>query len=69
MSKQHSIWVIVIFAVGTTTATIAPFLAQLTYGTIAVQGPEKRVTLAVSGDNIYIAWITNKTGNDQVMFR
>ena len=42
---------------------------QLTYGTIAVQGPESRVTLAVSGDNIYIAWITNKTGNDQVMFR
>ena len=42
---------------------------QLTYGTIAVQGPESRVTLAVSGDNIYIAWITNRTGNDQVMFR
>ena len=34
-----------------------------------MQGPESRVTLAVSGDNIYIAWITNKTGNDQVMFR
>ena len=73
MNKQHTTWVIIIFAVGTTTYTIAPFLAQLTtqltYGTIAVQGPESRVTLAVSGDNIYIAWITNKTGNDQVMFR
>jgi hypothetical protein len=72
MNKQHTIWVI-IFAVGTTTSTIALFLAQptsqLTYGTIAVQGPESRVTLAVSGDNIYIAWITNRTGNDQVMFR
>lgn len=73
MNKQHTTWVIVIFAVGTTTSTIALFLAQLTaqltYGSIAVQGPESRVTLAVSGDNIYIAWITNKTGNDQVMFR
>jgi hypothetical protein len=73
MNKQHTIWVIIIFAVGTTTSTIALFLAQLTpqltYGTIAVQGPESRVTLAVSGDNIYIAWITNKTGNDQVLFR
>ena len=73
MNKQHTTWVIIIFAVGTTTYTIAHFLAQLTtqlaYGTIAVQGPESRVTLAVSGDNIYIAWITNKTGNDQVMVR
>ena len=69
MNKQHTTWVIIIFAVGTTTYTIALFLAQLTYGTIAVQGRENRVTLAVSGDNIYIAWITNETGNDQVMFR
>ena len=73
MNKQHTTWVIIIFAVGTTTSSIALFLAglapQLTYGTIAVQGPESRVTLAVSGDNIYIAWITNKTGNDQVMLR
>ena len=73
MNKQHTTWVIIIFAVGTTTSAIALFLAQLTpqltYGSIAVQGPESRVTLAVSSDNIYIAWITNKTGNDQVMFR
>ena len=73
MNKQHTTRVIIIFAVGTTTSTVALFLAQLTpqliYGTIAVQGPESRVTLAISGDNVYIAWITNKTGNDQVMFR
>ena len=73
MNKQHTTWVIIIFAVGTTTSAIALFSAQLTpqltYGSIAVQGPESRVTLAVSSDNIYIAWITNKTGNDQVMFR
>jgi hypothetical protein len=71
--NKHTTWIIIIFAVGTTTSTVALFLAQLTpqltYGTIAVQGPASRVTLAVSGDNIYIAWITNRTGNDQVMFR
>jgi hypothetical protein len=71
--NKHTTWIIIIFAVGTTTSTVALFLAQLTpqltYGTIAVQGPESRITLAVSGDNIYIAWITNRTGNDQVMFR
>jgi hypothetical protein len=73
MNKQHATWVIIIVAIGTITSIIALLLAQLnpqlTYGSVAVQGPESRVTLAVSGDNIYIAWITNKTGNDQVMFR
>jgi hypothetical protein len=69
MNKQYTTGVIVIFVIGTTISTIALFLAQLTYGTVAVQGPESRVTLAVSGDNIYIAWITNKSGYDQVMFR
>ena len=73
MNKQYTTWVIIIFAVGTTTSVIALLLTQLvpqsSYGTVAVQGPESRVTLAVSGDDIYIAWITNRTGNDQVMFR
>jgi hypothetical protein len=73
MNKQHITWVIIIVSVGTTISTIAFLLAQLipqsSYGTVAVQGPESRVTLAVSGDDIYIAWITNKTGNDQVLFR
>jgi spore coat protein CotH len=73
MNKQNTTWVIIIFAVGTTTSALALLLAQLvpqsSYGTVAVQGPESRVTLAVSSDNIYIAWITNRTGNDQVMFR
>jgi hypothetical protein len=69
MNKQYTTCLIVIFVVGTTASAIAPFLVQLTYGTVAVQGPESRITLAVSGDNIYIAWITNKSGDDQAMFR
>jgi hypothetical protein len=69
MNKQYTTGVIVIFVIGTTISTIALFLVQLTYGTVAVQGPESRVTLAVSGENIYIAWITNKSGYDQVIFR
>ena len=28
-----------------------------------------KAPIATSGDNIYIAWWTNKTGNDEVMFR
>jgi hypothetical protein len=48
MNKRHITWVIIIVSVGTTTSTIALLLAQLipqsSYGTIAVQGPERRVT-------------------------
>jgi hypothetical protein len=29
---------------------------------------ERKLTLAVSGANICIAWITNKTGNDEVIY-
>jgi hypothetical protein len=41
----------------------------------AVTAPEqtKRTAAAtpptITGDNIYVAWWTNKTGNDEVMFR
>jgi hypothetical protein len=29
----------------------------------------RKAPAIISGDNIYIAWTTNKTGNDEVMFR
>ena len=32
-------------------------------------GTKKYAEISTSGDNVYIAWWTNKTGNDEVMFR
>jgi hypothetical protein len=32
-------------------------------------GEFRKAPVAISGDNIYIAWPNNKTGNDEVMFR
>ena len=29
----------------------------------------KKVPVAISGDNIYLTWSSNKTGNDEVMFK
>ena len=29
----------------------------------------KKAPPAITGDNVYVAWWTNKTGNDEVMFR
>jgi hypothetical protein len=30
---------------------------------------DRKAPLASTGDNVYVAWWTNKTGNDEVMFR
>jgi hypothetical protein len=30
---------------------------------------DKKAPIAISGDNIYVAWWTNETGNDEVLFR
>ena len=39
-------------------------------GTLAgVTLPDRKAPPAISGDNIYVAWWTNETGNDEVMFR
>ena len=51
------------------TVSITQLSPQFSYGTIALQGHERRVAVALSGDNIYIAWLTNKTGNNEVVFR
>jgi hypothetical protein len=80
MNKEYTIGVIVIMtliALGTT--TLAILAAESAYG-IRVEGGsfgvvnhEEQVSkapIATSGDNVYIAWWTNKTGNNnEVMFR
>jgi hypothetical protein len=30
---------------------------------------DRKAPPAITGDNVYVAWWTNKTGNDEVMFR
>jgi uncharacterized protein (UPF0333 family) len=57
---------ITLVTIGTTT----PTLQQSAEG-VGVDLDQGRVKApaAISGDNIYITWWTNKTGNDEVMFR
>lgn len=72
MNKRHIAWVIIIVAFGTLTISgflMVELMPQLGFGTIAVQEPQRKVSVASSGDNIYIAWVTNKTGRDEVIFR
>ena len=30
---------------------------------------DRKAPPAITGDNVYVAWWTNKTGNDEIMFR
>ncbi len=34
-----------------------------------VEQDNRKAPLVISGDSIYVSWWTNKTGNDEVMFR
>jgi hypothetical protein len=67
--RRHLIVAMLTSAVTGTIITTS--LAQA--ATIGLVGEAKKAAaaapIAISGDNIYIAWWTNKTGNDEVMFR
>src|SRR6476620_4640343 len=50
---------------------ITPILLQQqsAYAVVRANVPGLGAPIATSGDNVYIAWWTNKTGNNEVMFR
>jgi hypothetical protein len=49
--------------------TLAPLSLNSSQGFINSDPDPRKAPTAVSGDNIYIAWSSNKTGNEEVMFR
>jgi hypothetical protein len=60
---------IIIMALGIT-AAVASLPLQLTASSVTTTlTPVLLVPIAISGDNVYVAWSTNKTGNYEVMFR
>ena len=44
-------------------------MPTLQRGTGSSDGGGPKAPIAISGDNMYIAWWTNATGNDEIMFR
>ncbi len=44
-----------------------PQLAELRFEESIIA--EKKAPPAITGDNVYVAWWTNETGNDEVLFR
>jgi hypothetical protein len=71
MNKKFRLGAIMIALVSTIVGIgITPILLQQESSAAKVQFPGRAAApVATSGDNVYIAWWTNKTGNDEVTFR
>jgi uncharacterized protein (UPF0333 family) len=64
--------ILVIVAVAAVIAAAAYTTTNSFQTTHAVVGrfvPQAKAPMATSGNNVYVAWWTNKTGNDEVMFK
>lgn len=70
MNQRIGLGIIVLMTLGTTAIASAPQL-QWAQGHIHINPRSAAAPVAVTGDDIYVAWWTNKTGNnnDEVMFR
>jgi len=70
MKKKFTMGVIGMMTLVTYGAAALTILAvQPSYGALTTSPSERKAPIAISGDNTYIAWWTNKTGNDEVLFR
>ena len=68
MNQKTGLAVIIMITLGIATVATGAILRQSTE--VAVDTFIYRKTPpAITGDNVYVAWWTNKTGNDEVMFR
>jgi hypothetical protein len=59
----------VIVGITVALAAIAPILAPQAAEALVDMGEFRKAPIAASGDNVCIAWWSNKTGNDEVMFK
>jgi hypothetical protein len=84
MNKQHFVVIGIIVSITCATAFAAPIQSSnavinfLPNRQAVDSGPQatfgggvddRKAPIAISADNVYIVWPTNKTGNDEVMFR
>jgi hypothetical protein len=70
MNKQ--IFLLAVFAVlsfATIMLTVFPLETVYAFVTAEATRSEPKAPMAVSGENVYLVWWTNKTGNWEVMFR
>jgi hypothetical protein len=70
MNDRKIILEVIVMITGITAIVlIASINTQFAAGYIDPAHNLRKAPAAITGDNIYVAWWTNKTGNDEVMFR
>ena len=69
MNDRTIILGVVISIILVTTIVVSPILQQQAAFGIERTAHNGKAPLAINGDNVYVAWWTNKTGNDEVLFR
>jgi hypothetical protein len=70
MNVKITLGVIVMITLVAITAVTSTLQLQVVYAIFGNNADGRaQAPPAITGDNIYVAWWTNKTGNDEVMFR
>lgn len=69
MNQHLVLGVIIMITLATVAIVATPIVQQSASATATLDAGERKAPIAISGDNTYIAWWTNKTGNDEVLFR
>ncbi len=66
MNVKIILGAMITITLGTTAITTTPLTFRSAYAKVMdhLDAPP-----AISGNNVYVAWGTNKTGNDEIMFR
>jgi len=65
MNVKITLGVVLMITLATTIGVTPILLQQSVYA----PGGVRSAPPAITGDNVYVAWWTNKTGNDEVLFR
>jgi hypothetical protein len=73
MKTKIILGVVIMITLGTTIG-VTPILKQQAQGLVLpansnVSERKAAAPVGITGDNIYVAWWTNQSGNDEVMFR
>jgi hypothetical protein len=69
MNQKIGLAVIIMITLGITATAMVRIQSAEAILTGPGPGRSEAAPVAITGDNVYVAWWTNKTGNDEVMFR
>jgi hypothetical protein len=71
MSVRHKVGILIATVIVTAAAAVSSISVQSANAVGGFGGgvDDRKAPIATSGNNIYIAWWSNKTGNDEVMFK